>query len=83
MAFDFFDYWIPQKKGQNFQNWEKTRKGFLEKKKTHMSLHSPPPPTLPELSFLLATRRLVLLYISIKYHQNIMKGIQVTELTRN
>ena len=36
-----------------------------------------------ELSFLFATRRLALLYISTKYHQNIPKGIRVTERTRN
>ena len=36
-----------------------------------------------ELSFLYATRHLVLFYISTKYHQNIPKGIRVTELTRN
>ena len=36
-----------------------------------------------ELSFLYKTRRLVLLYISTKYHQNIPKGIQVTERTRS
>ena len=36
-----------------------------------------------ELSFLYAICHLVLFYISTKYHQNILKGIQVTELTRN
>ena len=36
-----------------------------------------------ELSFLYATRRLVLFYISAKYHRNIPKGIRVTERTRN
>ena len=36
-----------------------------------------------ELSFLYATHRLVLFYISTKYHQNIPKGIQVTEWTRS
>ena len=36
-----------------------------------------------ELSFLYTTRRLVLFYISAKYHQNIPKGIPVTEQTRN
>ena len=36
----------------------------------------------PELSFLYVTRRLVLFYNSSKYHQNIPKGIQVTEPTR-
>ena len=36
-----------------------------------------------ELSFLCATRHLILFYISTKYHRNIPKGIQVTELTRN
>ena len=36
-----------------------------------------------ELSFLYATCRLVLFYISTTYHQNIPKGIQVTERTRN
>ena len=35
-----------------------------------------------ELSFLYKTSRLVLFYISTKYHQNIPKGIQVTEQTR-
>ena len=39
---------------------------------------------MAELSFLYATcRRLVLFYISTKYHQNIPKGIQVTELCRS
>ena len=36
-----------------------------------------------ELSFLYATSRLVLFYISAKYHRNIPKGIPVTEQTRN
>ena len=35
-----------------------------------------------ELSFLYVTRRLVLFNISAKYHQNIPKGIQVTERTQ-
>ena len=42
-----------------------------------MSPHSPQIP--PELSFLYATRHLVLFYICTKYHQNIPKGIRVTE----
>ena len=36
-----------------------------------------------ELSFFKGTRRRVLFYSSIRYHQNILKGIQVTEQTRN
>ena len=36
-----------------------------------------------ELSFLYATRCLVLFYISAKYHRNIPKGIRVTERTWN
>ena len=36
-----------------------------------------------ELSFLYAACRLVLFYISTKYHLNIPKGLRVTELTRN
>ena len=36
-----------------------------------------------ELSFLYATRPLVLFYISAKYHQNIPKNIPVTEQRRN
>ena len=36
-----------------------------------------------ELSFLYVTHRLVLFYISAKYHQNIPKGIRVTERTQN
>ena len=36
-----------------------------------------------ELSFLYMTHHLVLFYISTKYHQNIPKGIQVTEWTRS
>ena len=36
-----------------------------------------------ELSFLYVTCRLVLFYISAKYHRNIPKGIQVTERTQN
>ena len=36
-----------------------------------------------ELSFLYSTHRLVLFYISTKSHQNISKGIQVTEQTQN
>ena len=36
-----------------------------------------------ELSSLYATHCLVLFYISTKYHQNILKGIQVTEQTRS
>ena len=35
----------------------------------------------PELSILYAKRHLVLIYVSTKYHQNIPKGIQVTERT--
>ena len=37
----------------------------------------------PELSILYATCHLVLIYISTNYHQNIPKGIQVTERTRS
>ena len=37
----------------------------------------------PELSFLYTTRHLTLFYISNKYHQNIPKGICVTERTGN
>ena len=37
----------------------------------------------PELLFLYATHLLALFYISTKYHQNIPKGIQVTEGTRS
>ena len=37
----------------------------------------------PELSILYATRHLILIYISTKYHQNIPKGIRVTERTRS
>ena len=36
-----------------------------------------------ELSFLYATCRLVLFYISTKYHKNIPKGLWLTERTRN
>ena len=36
-----------------------------------------------ELSFLYMTHRLVLFYISTKYHRNISNGIPVTEQTRN
>ena len=36
-----------------------------------------------ELSFLCATRHLVMFYISSKYHRNIPKRIPVTEQTRN
>ena len=36
-----------------------------------------------ELSFLYVTRRLILFYISTKYHWNIPKGIWVTEWTQN
>ena len=36
-----------------------------------------------ELSFLYAKHRLFLFYISTKYHQNIPKGIRLTERTRN
>ena len=37
----------------------------------------------PELSFLYTISHLVLFYISTKYHQNIPKGIHVTERTQN
>ena len=37
----------------------------------------------PELSILYATHHLVLIFISTKYHQNISKGILVTEPTRS
>ena len=36
-----------------------------------------------DLSFLYVTCHLVLFYISTKYHQNILKGIRVTERTKN
>ena len=42
-----------------------------------------PKVTKTELSILYATSRLVLFYISTKYHQNIPMGIQVTEQTRS
>ena len=35
-----------------------------------------------ELSFLYATHRHVLFYITVKYHQNVPNGIQFIELTR-
>ena len=38
---------------------------------------------MAELSFLYMTHRLVLFYISAKYHRNIPKGIPVKEQTRN
>ena len=37
----------------------------------------------PKLSFLYVTRRLVLFYISTKYHENIPKGIRLTGRTQN
>ena len=37
----------------------------------------------PELSFLYATHRPVLFYVSTKYNQNISKGFRVTERTQN
>ena len=36
-----------------------------------------------ELSFMYVTHHLVWFYLSSKYHQNIPKGIQVTEQKRN
>ena len=36
-----------------------------------------------ELRFLCSARRLMMLYISLKFHENIMKGFQVIERTRN
>ena len=38
---------------------------------------------MAELSFLYITHHLVLFYLSSKYHQNIQKGVQVTEKTQN
>ena len=36
----------------------------------------------PELRFLRSARRLMLLYIYVKFHENISKGFRVTEQTR-
>ena len=36
-----------------------------------------------ELLFLCSARRLVMLYISVRFHENILKGFQVLKRTRN
>ena len=69
------------KKQTYIKNRTKLEKDFLEKKKYVPP--NPPHPYPPELSFLLVICRIVLFYISTKYHQNIVKGIQVTEQTGN
>ena len=75
-------FYISTKYHQNIPKgiWvtERTRNPFQTKQK-----EITPKVRKPELSFLYKTRRLVLFYISIKYHQNIRKGIQVTKRTRS
>ena len=36
-----------------------------------------------ELQFMCFARRLMMLCVSLKFHENILKGFQVTRLTRN
>ena len=55
-----------------------TRKGFFEKKKKKKKTNNKKQMS-PRQSFLFATFHLVLFYICTKYHQNIPKGICVTE----
>ena len=58
---------------------ERTQNRFLKIKQREIT----PKVRKPELLFLYATRRLVLFYISTKYHTTIPKGIRFAERTRN
>ena len=55
---------VPSKYSEGYSSYRENTKSISNKTKV-------------ELSFLYSTRRLVLFYISTKYHQNIPKGIQV------
>ena len=58
-------------------------KSNSKKKKNKQDGEITPKLRKPELSLLYATRHLVLFYISTTCHQNMPKGIPVTEQTRN
>ena len=75
-------FYISAKYHQNILNGigvtERTRNLFQIKQRVLT-----PKVRKPELSILYVTCHLVLIYISTKYHQNIPKGMQVTERTRS
>ena len=71
-------YQVPSKYSKGYSSYRADTKSISNKTKGNNSKVRK-----PELSFLYMTSRLVLFYISTKYHQNIPKGIQVTERTRS
>ena len=71
-------YQVPSKYSNGYLSYSADTKSFSNKTKGNNSKVRK-----PKFSFLYATHHLVLFYISIKYHQNIPKGIQVIERTRS
>ena len=69
---------VPWKYSTGYSSYRADTKSFSNKTKGDI-----PKVRKAEVSFLYASSRLVLFYISIKNHQNIPKGIQVTERTRS
>ena len=71
-------YQVPSKYSKGYLSYRADPKSILNKTKEITAKVRK-----PELSFLYATRRLVMFNTSIKYHQNIPKGIRRTERARN
>ena len=69
---------VPSKYSKGYSSYKADTTSFSNKTKCDN-----PKGKKARLSILYATRHLVLFYISIKYHQNIPKGIQVSERTRS
>ena len=67
-------FYISTKYHQNFKEYSSYRADTTAISKTKLK-EITPKIWKPELSFLHATSRLVLFYISTKYHKNIPKGI--------
>ena len=75
---------VPSKYSKGYSNYRADKKSFTEQTRNLFQIKQrriTPKVRKAELSFLHATCCLVLFYISTKYHQNILKGIQVTEQT--
>ena len=70
-------YQVPSKYSKLYSSYRVDTKSISNTKKRDNSRSK------KELSFLYATHRLLLFYISTKCHQNIPKSIQVTEQTRS
>ena len=69
---------VSSKYSKGYSSYRRDTKSFSNKQRVIT-----PKVRKPELSILYASRHLILIYISTKYHQFIPKGIRVTERTRN